>query len=192
MIDYLRRFSVHDLKRLGMLRDRYNGSMQWTQNGEKVASIGLRVRLTGDEPAVLVQYTLTETEEAVSDWIKLHFQPSNLPNMTGGYWMFICPATDTVCRVLYLYKGHFVGLAALPKEMLYKSQTHPKSLRLLGRAWDCEEAMEAIRANVFRKYRKASYRGSATRIVKQLMNKEEMYQRVLFRWLSLQNGGGFE
>ncbi|MBL7825552.1 MAG: hypothetical protein JNJ57_02905 [Saprospiraceae bacterium] len=96
----MRRSSIHDLKRLGMLRDGFNGSMNWTQNGEKVASIGLRVRLSGEEPAVLLDYTLTDTKEVVADWVRLHYQPSNLPNLNWGYWMFICPATGTPCRIM--------------------------------------------------------------------------------------------
>ena len=53
-VEDFRRFSVHDLKRLGMLRDGFNGWLNWTSEGETVSTIGLTVRLSGNDPAVLL------------------------------------------------------------------------------------------------------------------------------------------
>lgn len=182
-IEDLRRFSIHDLKRLGMLRDGFNGSMIWTQNGEKVASIGLRVHLTGEEPAVLLHYTLTDTKEAVADWVRLHYQPSNLPGHTGGYWMFICPAMDKPCRVLFLHGGHFKSREALPRGTLYKCQTTSPYFRKLGYVFDYSDTMNALEDNLRKPYGKMFYRGKPTRKTRRLMKMDERYEQIMFQWL---------
>lgn len=182
-IEDLRRFSIHDLKRLGMLRDDFNGSMNWTQNGEKVASIGLRVRLSGEEPAVLLHYTLTYTKEVVADWVRLHYQPSNLPGHTGGYWMFICPVKDKPCRVLFLHDGHFKSREALPPGTLYKCQTTSAYFRMIGRVFDYEEMKTALSNTLRKPYGKMFYRGKPTRKTNRLMKMNERYERIMFQWL---------
>lgn len=188
-IEDLRRFSIHDLKRLGMLRDSFNGSMNWTQNGEKVASIGLRVRLSGEEPAVLLHYTLTDTKEVVADWVRLHYQPSNLPGHTGGYWMFICPEKDKPCRVLFLHDGHFKSRQALPPGTLYKCQTTTAYFRNIGRIFDCEEMKTALNDTLRKPYGKMFYRGKPTRKTRRLMEIKDRNEKVVFQWLRAQNKG---
>lgn len=166
-----------------MLCDGFNGSMNWTQSGEKVASIGLRVRLSGEEPAVLLHYTLTDTKEAVADWVELHYETSNLPGHTGGYWMFICPVMDKPCRVLFLQGGHFKSREALPPGTLYKCQTTSAYFRRLGHVFDYSETVGALRDALRKPYGKMFYRGKPTRKTNRLKKKEAQYERAILGWL---------
>lgn len=182
-IEDLRRFSIHDLKRLGMLRDGFNGSMTWKQNGETVSAIGLYICLSGNAPVMVLQYNITHTGEAVQDLVKLRHQKSNLPGHTGGYWMFICPVTRKPCRVLYLHGGHFKSREALPPGTLYKCQTTSAYFRMIGRVFDYSDTMGALGDTLRKPYGKMFYRGKPTRKTRRLMKIEDRYGQIMFQWL---------
>jgi len=175
-IEDFRRLSIHDLKRLGMLRDGYNGSLNWTADGQTVASIGLLVCLSGDVPGAVLHYTLTYTGGKVVDVVKLRFLKSNLPNRTGGYWMFFCPVTGRPCRMLYLHDGHFVGRKALPRGTVYECQTYTGYSQMLSRALGYGDTVEALDKRLRKPYAKELYRGKPTRLTKRLMKVEGRYE----------------
>lgn len=183
-IEDLRRFSVHDLKRLGMLRNGYTGWLKWTDNEGGGSTIVLTVGLSGDNPAVLLQYTMTHTGERVNDLVKLRFQKSNLRNHAGGYWLFVCPVTGNPCRVLYLDSGHFKSREALPPGTIYKCQTWMGSVRTYSLFFDYHDAVNEINDTLQKPYGKTTYRGKPTRTVKRLMQKEGRFMEVYERWLS--------
>jgi hypothetical protein len=182
-IEDLRSFSIHDLKRLGMLRDSFNGLMNWTQNGETVSTICLYICLSGNAPTMVLHYNITHTGEAVQDLVKLHHQKSNLPGHTGGYWMFICPMTRKPCRVLYLHGGHFKSREALPPGTLYKCQTTSAYFRNIGRIFDYEDMKTALNDTLSKPYGKMFYRGRPTRKTNRLMKIDERYEQIMFQWL---------
>ncbi len=183
MIEDLRRFSIHDLKRLGVLRDGFSGLLNWIEKGEPVASIGLSVRLSGDHPAVMLNYTLTQTGEAVQDLVELRFQKSNLPTPAGGYWIFVCPVTRKPCRVLFFHRGHFVSRKALPHGTLYMSQTISPNFRKFGQIFDCYDTMNELSNHLLKPYGKRSYRGKPTEKTERLIKVEERYGQVMVQWL---------
>ena len=182
-IEDLRRFSIHDLKRLGMLRDGFNGSMNWTQNGETVSTIGLYICLSGNAPTMVLYYNIIHTGEAVQDLVKLRHQKSNLPCQTGGYWMFICPVTRNPCRVLYLHGGHFISREALPPGTLYKCQTMSAFSRTIGYAFTYSDMKDELTATLQKPYGKMYYRGKPTRKTNRLMRIDERYEQIVFKWL---------
>jgi len=188
-IEDFRRFSVHDLKRLGTLRDGFNGSIYWTSGGEKVASIGLFVRLSGDAPTAILHYTVRHTGEKVVDVVKLRFVKSNLPGHTGGYWMFVCPVTGSPCRMLYLHDGHFVGRKALPPGTVYECQTHTRYFQTVARTLDYLDAVGKLNTVAQKPYWKELYRGKPTRFTKRLTDKENRYERALRVWAWQQRQG---
>jgi len=182
-VEDFRFFSVHDLKRLGMLRDRYNGWMNWTENEKAVSSIGLSIHLSGAEPFMLLDYTLTYIGEKIADTVKLRFLQSNLPNHTGGQWMFICPITGNPCKILYLHNGHFKSRKALPRGTIYKSQTHMVSFRTVVRALDYFEALVALNQTLRKPYAKELYRGEPTRTAKRWVGKIMRYEQAMKGWI---------
>jgi len=187
-IEDFRRFSIHDLKRLGMLCNGFNGSLCWKADGQTVASIGLFVRLSGDTPTALLHYTMTHTGEKVADLIKLRFVKSNLPDRAGGYWMFVCPVTGNPCRMLYLHGRHFVGRKALPPGTVYECQTYTGYSQLISRTFGYGDAVEALDEMLRKPYAKELYRGKPTRTVKRLMKKENRYERATRLFLSTNRG----
>ncbi len=182
LIEDFRRFSIHDLKRLGMLYHGFNGLISWKKNGEVISTISLFVRLSAIDPAVQLSYTLTNTQEKIEDWISLHYQESNLPGHIGGYWMFICPVTGSLCRVLYMENKHFKSRKALSPGTIYKSQTDKGSFRQLGRAFDFSDAISELDQGFIKPYSKMSYRGKPTRKMRRLVEMEARYERAMKRW----------
>ncbi len=185
-VEDFRCFSVHDLKRLGMLRDGYNGGLKWPDNNGGGSTIVLTVQLYGDTPTILLQYTITKTGESVADRVNLYFQKSNLPGHTGGHWIFICPVTGHPCRVLYLDSGHFKSRKALPRGTIYKCQTHTVYFRTICRTLDYFDAMVAMSETLQQPYSKEVYRGKPTRRAKQGMKKVGRYDRAMNGWLMQQ------
>ncbi len=181
-IEDYRSFSIHDLKRLGMLCDGFLGSLEWTQSGEVVASIRIYTRISGGVSAVVLQYNLTYTGETVTDRINLRRLKSNLPGHTGGYWIFVCPVTGNPCRVLYLQDGHFVSRKALPKGVIYKCQTCTGYFQTIGRAFDYEDAIAELYGKLLKPYGKKLYRGKPTRTARRLLNKETRSDKALNVW----------
>lgn len=184
-IEDFRRFSVHDLKRLGMLRDGFNGSINWQENGETVSTIGLAVGLSGCVPAVRLHYAITDTGEKVADLVKLLCLKSNLPNHAGGYWMFVCPVTGNPCRVLYLHDGHFKSRKALPPGTIYKCQTCTGYFQTISRAFAYEKAVEELANTLQKPYRKGLYCGKPTRTAKRLLKKTGQLERAMNGFLSV-------
>jgi len=183
-IEDFRRFSIHDLKRLGMMCNGFNGSLNWTSNGQIISTIGLYVGLSGSASAVTLHYTLTHTGEKVMDFVSLHFQKSNLPNHAGGYWMFLCPVTGNPCRMLYLHDGHFKSRKALPLGTVYKCQTYTGFSQVISRAFGYEDAVEELTQALLKPYGKEMYRGKPTRMVRRLIKKEYRSQRAVQIFLS--------
>jgi len=188
-IEDLRSLSIHVLKRLGMLSDGFFGILEWKQSGEVVAAIRIYARISGGVSAVVLQYNLTYTGETVTDRINLRRLKSNLPGHTGGYWMFICPVTGSLCRVLYLLNGHFVSRKALPKGVIYKCQTCTPGFRTIGRVFDYDDAIGELYGILLKPYGKKFYRGKPTRIAMRLLNKERRCDNA-FRGWSLQQRRG--
>jgi len=81
-----------------------SGQLIWTVNGEKVASIGYEADCMTADAWLRLQYTMTQTGEAVDYRVRLTTTP--LP-WGGVRWAFLCPnlACGRACRKLYLPPG---------------------------------------------------------------------------------------
>lgn len=181
-IEDYRSFSIHDLKRLGMLCNGFGGILSWTQGKKTCSSLRIQVFLSDSKPGIVLYYTFANSGESVLDTVKLHFQESNLPGHTGGYWMFVCPVTGKPCRVLYLHNGHYVSRRALPKGVIYKCQTFTGCFRIIGRIFNTEDTIESLYKSLLKPYRKKHYRGKPTRTAQRLMKAESKYGEVLSAW----------
>lgn len=182
LIEDFRRFSIHDLKRLGMLYHGYKGTLHWKEGEEVVSSIGVSIQLFNPDPFILLEYTIRDTKEEIKDWVHLICQESNLPGCTEGYWMFICPVTGEPCKILYLDDGHFKSRKALPPGSIYKSQTQKGQWRMFSRVYDYSDAVAELDKEFMRPYRKFEYRGKPTRKMRRLMEKEAKYDWAMRGW----------
>ncbi len=81
-----------------------SGGLTWTINGGKVASIGYEADCMTADAWLRLQYTMTQTGEAVDYRIRLTTTP--LP-WGGVRWAFLCPnlVCGRACRKLYLLPG---------------------------------------------------------------------------------------
>lgn len=180
LYDDFRCFTVHELKRHGMLRSGFLHHLAWFSGGEKTSSIGIVTRLTDPDPHLILSYTFADGEK-VYNRVNMLFVKSNLDK--GGYWHFICPFTEKPCRKLYLHNRHFKSRAALPPDVRYKSQTITAGSRSLSQYFDASETVETREEILKKPYAKDKYRGVKTRRSKQLERWRERYLLYAYRFL---------
>jgi hypothetical protein len=77
----------------------WNGTITWSRNGEKIASIGYRV-ITGDEFPIAIQLVYTWRGKDINYRVDLNTSP--LPWGGHRYW-FTCPNSSCRRRVANLY-----------------------------------------------------------------------------------------
>jgi hypothetical protein len=168
-----RNFTIHELKRHGMLRSGVLHRLAWFVGTEKTSSIKIITMLNDPDPHLILTYTFSDGE-SVNDRVDMLFVKSNLG--LNGYWHFICPFTKKSCRKLYLHNRHFKSRAALPADVRYESQTITASSRqtaqyfgAIYKAGDIEEVLK-------KPYAKRKYRGALTR---KAMRKERWDERQM-------------
>ena len=82
-----------------------SGTLTWSSNGEKTASISITVN-TNDRPYIELDYK--SNDEPRKYKVSLVSIPSNLGK--GKIWYFLCPQTLKRCRKLYSISGYFLHL----------------------------------------------------------------------------------
>jgi len=109
--------SVTALKKNGVLRmgERSSCRLAWEFNGRPVADCIATIDLQGP-PRVVLSYRFNGVKD--TQYISMIFRASNLG--TGGYYLFVCPATGKPSRKLYLNDGRFVCREAVGAP--YRSQ----------------------------------------------------------------------
>jgi hypothetical protein len=129
-----RPLDINSLNRAGCLRPGYSGSLEWTRNGERVASIGFR----RDGDALVLSYRVRRHGE---EWRDVE-QPTPIvwmPCRFGGTrpW-FVCPGVinGIACgrRVAKLYGAGTYFLCRHCYRLAYASQREDRYYRALRRA----------------------------------------------------------
>ncbi len=115
------------------------GSVYWSRNGERVASIGYEARMDESPPFVRLIYTVDQTE-------KFDYRvglTATYPHLGGVRWWFVCPARGCGRRVGKLLKApgvkyfvcrHCLGIG-------YQSQRQAEMFRALEKAQKIRERL---------------------------------------------------
>lgn len=169
LFDELPAITTSLLRRYGYLKPNQiqKGTITWSSNGAKTASVSVEVNTISDTPYILLDYKYKEAP--INYFIKLYAVPSNLGK--GEVWFFICPSTKKPCRKLHLATSHFVHRSAF-SGAFYEKQVQSKHWRFLDRtALGKEFKLERIYEKVYKKHFKKQYAGKPTKKFEHLAKK---------------------
>ena len=160
LFDSVLQLNINSLKRDGFLipRHRRSGTLTWSRNGNKTASIGITVNMASAPPYVELDYKYGESSRKYT--IRLVSVLSNLG--AGEIWYFLCPHTGKRCRILYLVGGWFLHREAF-NGVYYDSQTRSKKMRdydkMFGALYKTDKLYEELNKPYFKPY----YNGEPTK-----------------------------
>lgn len=173
---------IKKLKKWGYLKTGAIGNtvVTWSENGNKIGSITIKVNLAISSPYIELDYKYKD--ESRNYRVNLVAKPSNLGK--GLIWYFLCPLTKRLCRKLYSIEGYFLHREAI-KGCMYESQTHSKKWRKIekvyGDYFDQEKYYKELNSKHFRKY----YNGKPTKRYLYLMDKINNIENIDKREIEL-------
>ncbi len=156
----LKTVSISFLKNHGYLKpnQRQSGTITWSRNGNKTASISIKVNTNLESLYIELDYNYND--EPRNYKIKLIPTPSNLNR--GTIWYFICPQTNKRCRKLYLIGGYFLHREAF-SGCMYETQTQSKRSRYLDKKIGAYFRTEQLFEQLYKKHFKKQYAGKPTK-----------------------------
>lgn len=160
LYDTLKTVSISFLTKQGYLKpfQWQSGTITWSRNGNKTASILIRVNTHPKSPYIELDYKCNEAP--INYRVQLISVPSNLGK--GVVWHFVCPHTGKRCRKLYLADTYFYHRSAF-EGCMYEKQTLSKKNRhldkMLGEYFKSDQLLEQL----CKKYFKKQYAGKPTK-----------------------------
>jgi len=135
LYDEVLRINISKLKEWNYLNpDQFkSGTITWSINGEKTASISITVNTYSKQPYIELDYKRNDKPRKYK--VSLVSIPSNLGK--GKIWYFLCPQTFKRCRKLYSISGYFLHREAF-KGCMYDSQTKSKRWRQMDKVFGSE------------------------------------------------------
>jgi len=174
LYDEVLQISITKLKEWDYLNSEQlkSGTLTWSSNGEKTASISITVN-TNDRPYIELDYKSNDEPRNYKVW--LVSVPSNLGK--GKIWYFLCPQTHKRCRKLYLISGYFLHREAF-NGCMYDSQTKSKRWRLWDRLYGSYFELDRLYEELYSKHFKTHYKGKPTKRYLKLMNKISQAEHI--------------
>lgn len=172
IIDRCRQINMKDLKDWGYLKNRGSKmfSITWTL-GNEISNISVWLVKNREKGFLELSYIIDSIP--VKYKIRLITKPSNLGK--GVVWYFVCPATQKLCRKLYLGNRYFIHRDELEGSYYSKqvrSKKYREMVRVFGAGFEADELYDEIYSKNFRRF----YKGKPTKrfkaIVKRLMQLE--------------------
>ena len=157
--------SVLQLKISVLKRDQFlvpgtirSGTLSWSHNGNKTASIGITVNMASAPPYVELDYKYRNIPRNYQ--VRLISVPSNLGN--GEIWYFLCPNTGKRCRILYCIGGYFLHREAF-RGAYYDSQIRSKKMRYYDKMFGALYQTDKLYDELHKPYFKPYYNGQPTK-----------------------------
>lgn len=160
LFDNCKTLSISFLNKHGYLKPnlKQSGTVTWSSNGNKTASISISISTEPESPYLELDYQCNKTP--VNYRVQLVSIPSNLGK--GVVWFFICPSSGKRCRKLYLADTYFYHRSAF-RGCMYEKQTQSKKWRqwdkTLGACLQSDHLFEQLNKKHFKKY----YAGKPTK-----------------------------
>lgn len=159
-----------------------NGKLTWSRNGNKTASISIKVNTQSENPYIELDYKYNDEPRIYK--VQLVSIPSNLRN--GVIWYFLCPQTNKRCRILYSIGGYFFHRKAFTGCM-YESQTKSKYYRELDKTFGAYYKTDQLYEQVYSKHFKRMYVVKPTKrfllLMKQIRRSEQINPNELIEFL---------
>lgn len=168
LYDDVLQVSVSNLKKWGYLKPYIykSGTITWSRNGEKTASISIAVNTYAESPYLELSYT--NNGQPIEYRVQLVTVPSNIGK--GVVWYFLCPHTNKQCRKLYSVGAKFLHREAYTGCMYEKQTYSPKNRRLVNmyeKLFNSDKLYKELYSKHFRK----TYAGRPTKRYLKLMQK---------------------
>jgi len=159
---------ISKLKEWGYLNTKLikKGTITWSSNGEKTASISITVNTYIEEPYIELDYKFNGDPRKYN--VRLVSLPSNLGK--GRIWYFLCPVTNKRCRKLYSIGGYFLHREAF-NGCMYESQTQSKKYRELDKTLGAYFKTDELYEQLYKKHFKKYYKGKPTKRYLRLIEK---------------------
>lgn len=175
IFDEVLQISITKLKQWGYLDPEQfkSGTLNWSYNGEKTASISIIVNTYNPLPYIKLDYK--SNGNPISYKINLVSIPSNLG--IGKIWYFRCPHTFKRCRKLYSISDYFLHRTALPNGM-YDCQTKSKKWRGIEKVYGAYFDLDSLYEEIYCKHFKKTYAGKPTKRYLKIMNQINRAERL--------------
>jgi hypothetical protein len=175
----LKTVSISFLTKYGYLKLNQwrSGTITWSRNGNKTASISISVNTYIESPYLELDYKYNEAP--INYKVQLVTTPSNLGK--GIVWYFVCPQTGKLCRKLYLADTYFYHRSAF-KGCMYEKQIQSKKNRYLDKTLGGYFQTDNIFEQLYKKHFKKQYAGKPTKNYLRLVNKrrfQEIHIKVI-------------
>lgn len=160
LYDDLKTVSISFLTKHGYLKPNQwqSGTINWSRNGNKTASISIRVNTEPESPYVELDYKCNEAP--INYRVQLVSAPSNLGK--GVVWYFVCPHTGKRCRKLYLADTYFYHRSAF-RGCMYEKQTQSKKSRFIDKTLGAYFRTDQLFEQLYKKHFKKQYAGKPTK-----------------------------
>ena len=135
-----------------------SGVITWSSNGNKTASISIRVNTEPENSYLELDYKCNEAP--IKYRVQLFSALSNLGK--GVVWYFVCPRTGKRCRKLYLADTYFYHRSAF-RGCMYEKQTQSKKSRYLDKTLGVYFRSEQLFEQLYKKHFKKQYAGKPTK-----------------------------
>lgn len=184
LYDESKTLTITNLKAWGYLKpgQLLSGTVSWSRNEEKYASIGIAVNTFAERPYLQLDYKCNG--KPVKYKVYLVSVSSNIGK--GKVWYFLCPNTGKRCRKLYMINTYFLHRSAF-RGAMYEKQTYSKNARQQFRLWSRLFDSEKIYEQISSKHFKKIYSGKPTKkylkLWKKLRQAGEVSERDLIEAL---------
>lgn len=153
-----------------------NGTISWTRNDYKRASISIKSNTKHEQPYIELEYTFHD--ESRNYKVNLVCIPSNLGK--GFIWYFLCPKTNKRCRKLYSVNGIFLHREAF-KNCMYETQTYSKKNRTSNKMFIAYYKAEKMQSEQYNKNFKKMYAGKKTKRFLRVLKAYELMDKITYQ-----------
>ncbi len=166
-------FCISYLKNNNLLFGNYtNRTMRWSDGSSITYSLSSYSRT---DKAITLNYSVDG--QIIKYIVRLSAVSSNLENVSGVRWYFICPITKRRCMKLIKPYNSLYFAHRTAHKILYEQQMGNGGFwDVLGRTTTAEEKRDEALNEIKKKYRKTHYRGKPTPLARKIIK----YNRIAF------------
>jgi len=167
--------NISKLKDWGYLEPKRikSGSIDWSRNGKRTASISIIANIRSEKPYIELDYKYKDKPRKYKVYLTSVRSNLNL----GEIWYFLCPQTNKRCRKLYSIGGYFLHREAF-KGCMYKTQTKSKKSKEFDRFFNFALGTDDLFGNTQKKHFKKTYAGKPTKKYLRIMQKIEQAESI--------------
>ena len=177
LFDETTQLKISKLKEWNYLKDNQvlTGSISWSSNGTRTASISILVNTKVARPYIELEYTYRG--KPLNYKVYFSVKRSNLGK--GYFYYFVCPFTGKQARNLHLFNGNFVHRLAI-KDGMYSKQVESKHFRYLDKSFNDYLQLDRIYDEVNKKHFKKYYAGKPTKRYLKLLKRIDRAEQTNF------------